>query len=219
MPPADAQDHRPGSASRCTVARSLGRAGVDSSRRAVGSVPAVGIDSALRCMPSSTCPRSRPRRPRARAPAAAIPSGCWTGLNDAQRAAVTHFGTPLLIVAGRRLRQDPGADQPDRLPAGRPRGAPRRDHRDHLHQQGRRRDEGAGRRAGRRPGPADVGVHVPLGVRADPAGRARARRAQVDLLDLRRGRLAPADAAGRPRARPRPEALPGPRAGGRRSPT
>ncbi len=46
-------------------------------------------------------------------------------------------------------------------------------------------------------GPADVGEHVPLGVRADPARRARARRPEVDVLDLRRRRLAPADAAGR----------------------
>ena len=57
------------------------------------------------------------------------------------------------------------------------RRAPRRDHVDHLHQQGRGRDEGAGRRAGRPPGQRDVGVHVPLDVRADPAPRGQAPRA------------------------------------------
>ena len=126
-------------------------------------------------------------------------------------------GDPCRLAAAdrrrRRLRQDPGADPPHRLPARRARRASRPDHRDHLHQQGRRRDEGAGGRAGRRPGPADVGVDVPLGLRAHPARRARARRPQVDVLDLRRRRLAPADAAGGPRARPRPQALPGPRSG------
>ena len=72
---------------------------------------------------------------------------------------------------GRGVGQDQGAHPPHRLAAGRARRAPRRDHVDHLHQQGRGRDEGAGRRAGRAPRQRDVGVHVPLDVRAHPAAR------------------------------------------------
>ena len=71
--------------------------------------------------------------------------------------------------------------------------APGRDPRDHLHQQGRRRDEGAGGGAGRPARPDDVGVDLPLRLRAHPARRARARSACSRLLDLRRGRLAAAD--------------------------
>ena len=50
----------------------------------------------------------------------------------------------------RRHRQDPGADHPHRAPAQHRAGAAEPDPRGHLHQQGGARDEGAGRRAGRR---------------------------------------------------------------------
>src|SRR6185312_14500295 len=43
-------------------------------------------------------PSAKPRRQPP--PSPADPDRLLTGLNDAQRAAVTHFGTPLLIVAG-----------------------------------------------------------------------------------------------------------------------
>ena len=55
--------------------------------------------------------------------------------------------------------------------------SPVRDPGHHVHQQGRRRDEAPGRRAGRPGRPEDVGVDVPLGVRAHPAPRRRPRSA------------------------------------------
>ena len=108
----------------------------------------------------------------------------------------------------RRLGQDPGADPPDRLPAGHRRGPPGRDPRDHLHQQGGRGDARAGRPAGRPLGAGDVGDDLPLRLRADAARRRRAARLLARLHDLRRVGLA-ADAQTLPaRARRRPEALP-----------
>ena len=75
---------------------------------------------------------------------------------------------------------------------------------DHLHQQGRRRDEGPGRVAGRPAGAGDVGQHLPLRLRPDPPQGDRHPRVQVQLLHLRRRGLQAADDDGRqgPRARP-----------------
>ena len=94
-----------------------------------------------------------------------------------------------------------------------------RGHRDHVHQQGRRGDARARRgprRAGRRP---HVGVHVPLGVRADPAPRGRDAGPAVQLLHLRLRRLPAPAHPGRARAGPRPQAVPGARRCRTRSPS
>ncbi len=99
-----------------------------------------------------------------------------------------------------RLRQDPRAHPSDRPPAGHRRRAARRDPRDHLHQQGGRRDARARRGCRRAAGPGDVGLDLPLGLRADPAQGCRPAGPEVQLLDLRPGRQ---PAPGHPR-------LPGP---------
>ena len=133
----------------------------------------------------------------------------------AQRAAARRRRARGCAAAGggrRRLGQDPGADPADRLADLRAQRPPRLDPGDHLHQQGRRRDEGAGRGPGRQAGPDHVGLDVPLRLRADPAQGDTAhrgrRRLQVELLDLRRRRPEAADDPGRQGPRPRPEALP-----------
>jgi DNA helicase-2/ATP-dependent DNA helicase PcrA len=46
------------------------------------------------------------------------------GLNPPQREAVLHEGSPVLVVAGAGLGQDPGADPADRLPGQRARVHP-----------------------------------------------------------------------------------------------
>ena len=122
--------------------------------------------------------RSPPRRPE---PATAQ-GGAARGLALADR-------------RGRRVRQDGGADAADRLPAGRPRRrrGPGAGH--HVHQQGRRRDARTRGAAGRPAGAVDVGVDVPLHLRADPAQPGVvAAGAELQLLDLRRRRLAAAAA-------------------------
>ena len=87
-----------------------------------------------------------------------------------------------------------------------------RDPRDHLHQQGRGRDEGAGRRA-RRPGRAPhVGVDVPLRVLAHPAPRGAAARLPVVVLDLRPVRRRAPHRLRAARPQPRPQAVPAPAA-------
>ena len=63
-------------------------------------------------------------------------------------------------------------------------------------------------RTGRAASEGDVGVDLPLRLRADPAAREQAPRHVLVVLDLRRGRLAAADDPGLPRSRPRPQALP-----------
>ena len=113
-------------------------------------------------------------------PAAATPSAqvaaLVADLNAEQRAAVEHRGSPLLIVAGAGSGQDPGAHPAHRAPARHRRRAPRRDHGDHVHQQGRGRDARARGRARRPARPHDVGVDLPLRLRAHPAPRGAAAR-------------------------------------------
>ena len=132
-----------------------------------------------------------------------------SGLNPAQYEAVTLPPGPVLVIAGRGLGQDPRAHAPARVPRRRARRVAVRDPRDHVHQQGRGRDAGAGRRA-RRPGrPPHVGVDLPRRVLADPAARGDAARLPVELHDLRPGRRGAPHRLGAPRPQPRPEAVPG----------
>src|SRR6266536_1220573 len=93
------------------------------------------------------------------------------------------------------------AAPPDRLPAGSSGGRARPDPGDHVHEQGGGRDGGAGRGADRLPRAVHVADDLPLGLRPDPAPGGEAVRLPVLVLDLRPGRLPPADGAGLPRAR------------------
>ena len=112
----------------------------------------------------------------------------------------------------RRVGQDAGAHAPHRVPDRRAARVAVRPRRDHVHQQGRRRDEGARRRA-RRPGrAAHVGVDVPLDVLAHPAARGAGARLPVVVLDLRPGRRRPPRRLRAARPRHGPEALPAPAA-------
>ena len=158
--------------------------------------------------PGDQPPRDRRRRDRAEAarPQRRRPPG------RAERAAARRRrprGPAPARGRRRRVGQDQGphpAHRLDRLPA---QGTPRLDPRDHLHQQGGGRDEGAGRGAGRPPRAVDVGQHLPLRLRAHPAQGDRQARLQVQLHDLRRRRLQAADDDGDQRPRPRPASLPG----------
>ena len=149
----------------------------------------------------------RCRRGAEEAAPAADPRGAARGSQRAPARGRRPRGLAAARRRRRRLGQDPGAHPPDRLADLRAQRPPRLDPRDHLHQQGRRRDARAGHRAGRRPRQDHVGQHLPLGLRAHPAQGDRQVRLQVELHDLRRGRLQAADDAGLPRPRPRREAL------------
>ena len=91
-------------------------------------------------------------------------------LNPSQREAVEYTGGPHAGGGRRRQRQDPGdhlqgggADRLGPLPAGADPGG-------HVHQQGRRRDEGTDPvPAGRAGHPDAHGLHLPLLLRAFPA--------------------------------------------------
>ena len=107
----------------------------------------------------------------------------------------------------RRIRQDARPDAPDRLPGRDRRGAAKRDPRDHVHQQGGRRDAGAGRAAGRQTRPRDVGDDLPCGLRANAPRPRRPARLHPPVHDLRPGRLAPAGQALPRGERRRPQAV------------
>ena len=107
----------------------------------------------------------------------------------------------------RGLGQDARAHLPRRAPDRRLRREAERDPRDHVHEQGRRRDARAARGPAR-PGRArDLDPHLPRRLRPDPAARGAAPRLPLELHDLRPGRPGAAD-QGVPRgAGARPEAL------------
>ena len=156
-------------------------------------------------------PRARERRCPRGGDREASPADQGRAARGAQRAAARGGRAPGRAAARggrRRVGQDPGADPADRLADHRAQGPPGLDPGDHLHQQGRRRDEGARRGAGRQARADHVGQHLPLRLRADPAQGDRQARLQVELLDLRRRRLQAADDAGAQGPRPRPQALP-----------
>ena len=129
------------------------------------------------------------------------------GLNEPQREAVTHGEGPLLDPGGGGQRQDARADAPDRAPDLHRRGAAERDPRDHVHEQGREGDGGAGREAAGAGDARDVADDLPRGLRADPARGGRAPRLHAPVHDLRPGRRAAADQALRRCGRGRPQAL------------
>ena len=83
-----------------------------------------------------------------------------------------------------RLRQNPRADPPHRLDLEPVRRMAEPDSSHHLHQQGRRRNARKTRLADRPGGPAHVGLHLPLRLRAHSEARRQVHRTQVRLLHL-----------------------------------
>ena len=91
---------------------------------------------------------------------------CSTASTSPSGRRSTHGDGPLLVLAGRRLGQDPRADAPHRLARARGPRAARRDPRDHVHEQGRAGDARARRAAARPRDPRDVGDDLPRRLRA-----------------------------------------------------
>ena len=111
-----------------------------------------------------------------------------------------------------RVGQDPGAHAPRRALDQGPRRLAVVDPGDHLHQQGRQRDEGARGRAPRGPDALrDVDHDVPQVLRADPALRGRSPRLDRPVHDLRRPGRAARDRRGHERPRHRRQAPDTPR--------
>ena len=107
----------------------------------------------------------------------------------------------------RGLGQDARAHAPHRASARRGRREAARDPRDHVHEQGRRRDARAGRGSRRAAGARRVGDDVPRRLRPHPAPRGAAARLPLELHDLRHRRPAAAHEAVPRGSRARPEAL------------
>ena len=119
------------------------------------------------------------------------PEELLAGLNPQQREAVLHEGSPLLIVAGAGSGKTRVLTHRIAYLLGGPRRPARADPRDHLHQQGRRRDARAGRRAGRPARAKAMWVSTFHSACVRILRREAAKVGlQVDLLDLRRRRLA-----------------------------
>ena len=112
------------------------------------------------------------------------------GLNPAQREAVGARPRSDPRDRRRRVREDPRADDAHRAPDRRARRPAAAHLRRHLHQQGRRRDEGADRRSSWRATRRPLDRHLPLPLGPAAAARGGAPRLLPPVHHLRRGRPA-----------------------------
>ena len=173
-------------------------------------------DRSAEPLPNTSGSRSRrSSRTRVRSP---VPCGVITSrrrARGAQPGATRGRGRarrPAAHRRRRRLGQDPRPHPPDRVPDRRAARLPVRPARDHVHQQGRGRDE-ATRRGPRRARRApDVGLDVPLGVRPHPPPRGAGARAPLLVHDLRPVRRRAPRRLRPPRPQPGSEAVPAPSA-------
>ena len=133
------------------------------------------------------------------------------GLNPVQLEAVVHGDGPAAGRGRRRLGQDPGAHPPHRPPDPRRGRLAVRDPGHHLHQQGRRRDEAAGRPrwSGRSPRRCGCRTFHSACVRILRRDASRLGY-PVELHDLRPGRRRAPHRLRHPRPQPRPQEVPAP---------